>query len=120
MFAFPGIGDELEVLAGGDGIDGLATFAVGIGVDQRPYVHDSLALLARDLRPVVGVCRVRKIFVLLELLTDRGKEVVGANAFRASGDLSLDGELLRSPDDVLDHGARREVLEVHDFGIAPL
>ena len=58
--------------------------------------------------------------MLLELLTDRGKEVVGANAFRASGDLPLDGELLRSPDDILDHGARREVLEVHDFFVAVL
>ena len=46
VFAFPGVGDELEVLAGGDGIDGLATLAVGIGVYQRPHVHDSLTLLA--------------------------------------------------------------------------
>ena len=46
VFAFPGVGGELEVLAGGDGIDGLATPAVCIGVDQRPHVHDSLTLLA--------------------------------------------------------------------------
>ena len=46
VFAFPGFGGELEVLAGRDGIDGLATLAVGIGVDQRPHVHDSLTLLA--------------------------------------------------------------------------
>ena len=77
VFAFPGVGDELEVLAGRDGIDGLATLAVGIGVDQRPHVHDALTLLARNLRPVVGIGRVRQILVLLELLTDRGEEVVG-------------------------------------------
>ena len=46
VFAVPGVGGELEVLAGRDGIDGLATLAVGIGVYQRPHVHDSLTLLA--------------------------------------------------------------------------
>ena len=70
VFAVAGVGGELEVLAGGDGIDGLATLAVGVGVDQRPHVHDALTLLARNLRPVVGIRRVRQILVFLELLTD--------------------------------------------------
>ena len=58
-FALVAGGDQLEVLAGGDGVDGLAAFAIGVGVDQGSHVHNALTLLARDLCPVVGVGRVR-------------------------------------------------------------
>jgi hypothetical protein len=37
-----------------------------------------------------------------------------------TGDLALDGQLLGPAHDVLDHGARREVLEVHDLLVAVL
>ena len=40
-------------------------------VDERADEDDALALLARDLRPVVGVGRVRQVLVLLVLLLDR-------------------------------------------------
>jgi hypothetical protein len=46
-------------------------------VDERAHVDDPLALLARDLRPVVGVGGVGQVLVLLELLVHRGDEVVG-------------------------------------------
>ena len=91
-----------------------------VAVDERADEHDPLALLARDLGPVVGVGRVGQVLVLLVLLLDGVDEVVGAHALGAAGDEPLDGQLLGPPDDVLDHGARGEVLVVEDLLVAVL
>ena len=56
-------------------------------VHEGADVDDPLALLARDLRPVVGVGRVGQVLVLLVLLVDRRDEVLGADAPLAAGDL---------------------------------
>src|SRR5215210_7835831 len=79
---------RLQVLTGRHPLDGptsggAVTFVMG---DERTDVDDALALLARDLRPVVRVGRVRQILVLFVLLHDRRQEVVGADAARAAGD----------------------------------
>ena len=47
-------------------------------------------------------------------------QVVGAKAATLVGDLALDRQLLRASHDVLDHRARREVLEVQDLLVAAL
>ena len=44
----------------------------GNGLD----VDDALALLAGDLRPVIGIGRVGQVLVLLELLADGVQEVI--------------------------------------------
>jgi hypothetical protein len=49
-------------------------------LDEGTDVDDPLALLARDLRPVVGVGGVRQVLVLLVLLVDRVEQVLGADA----------------------------------------
>ena len=89
-------------------------------VHDRAHVDDALALLAGDLRPVVGVGRVRQVLVLAELLLDRVEQVVGDDAALAARDRALDRQLLRAAHDVLDHGARREVLEVQELLVAVL
>ena len=90
-------------------------------LDERAHVDDALALLARDLRPVVRVGRVGQVLVLLVLLVDRLDEVLRCGCpGRPSADEPLDGQLLGPAHDVLDHGARREVLEVHDLLVAVL
>src|SRR5439155_17551710 len=112
----------LQVLARRDPLDGAAALGrlvVALG-DERADVDDPLALLARDLRPVVGVGRVREVLVLLELLADRREEVVGTDAPLAFGDGALDRQLLGPAHDVLDHGARGEVLEEHHLLVAVL
>src|SRR3954454_7773385 len=111
-----------QVLAGGHPLDGAA--AGGLLVlalaEQDPQEDDALALLAGDLGPVVGVGGVRQVLVLLVLLPDRVEQVLGADALALARDLALDGQLLGPAHDVLDHGSRREVLEVHDFFVAVL
>src|SRR5437868_4686067 len=77
---------------------------------QGADIDDALALLARDLGPVVGVGGVGQVLVLLVFLANRRREIVGADALPFSGDRPLDRQLLRPADDVLDHGARGEVL----------
>jgi len=60
-----------EVLAGGDTFDGAAAGRfVGVFADERTNEHDSLALLAGDLRPVVGIGGVGQVFVFLVFLFD--------------------------------------------------
>src|SRR5687767_4972276 len=110
----------LEVLPGGDPLDGATAFGLLAAGDERPDVDDALALLAGDRRPVVGVGRVGQVLVLLELLADGVDEVLGGDALFAPGDQALDRELLRAPDDVLDHGPGGEVLEVQDLLVAVL
>src|SRR5687767_10828690 len=105
---------SLEVLPGGDPLDGAAAFGLLAAGDERPDVDDALALLAGDLRPVVGVGGVGQVLVLLELLADGIDEVLCGDALLTPGDQALDRELLRPPDDVLDHGPGGEVLEVQD------
>src|SRR3954451_10678370 len=59
-------GSGLQVLAGvGGRVDGPAGLGA-LAADERADVDDPLALLARDLRPVVGVGRVGQVLVLLE------------------------------------------------------
>ena len=109
-----------EVLPGGDALDRAAAgdlavaFLVVVG-DDGADVDDALALLARDLGPVVRVGGVGQVLVLLVLLVDRRQEVLGADALVGPGEVALDRQLLGPADDVLDHGSGREVLEVHDL-----
>src|SRR5580765_5597774 len=103
----------LQVLTGID--DPLDTPELFFGLaHERLHVDDALALLAGDLRPVVGVGGVRKILVLLELFADGRQEVVGHDALLAAPDVTLERELLRPAHDRLDHRAGGEVLEVED------
>ena len=67
----------LQVLTG---VHALDLPAVAVVAEQRADVDDPLALLARDPRPVVGVRGVRQVLVLLELVADRGEEVLGLDA----------------------------------------
>src|SRR5438128_9608054 len=85
---------------------------------ERLHVDDPLTLLAGDLGPVVRVGSVGEVFVLLELLADGGEQVVGHDALLAAADVALEGELLRTAHDRLDHGAGREVLEVENLFVA--
>src|SRR4051794_35260934 len=115
-----GMPGGLEVLARRDPFYLAAALGVFALVHDRAHVDDPFTLLPRDLRPVVGVGGVRKVFVLAELLFDRVEQVLAFDAALAAGDRALDRELLRAPHDVLDHGARREVLEVQELLVAVL
>src|SRR5262249_50391202 len=59
---------------------------------QRLHRDDPLALLAGDLRPVVGMRRVGQILVLLELFADRRQEIVGPDALLPAADVALERE----------------------------
>src|ERR1700728_849124 len=50
-----------EVLAGAHALDRTATFGLAVLGHERAHVDDSLPLLARDPRPVVGVGRVGEV-----------------------------------------------------------
>src|SRR3990170_1537046 len=106
-----------QVLAGVDDLLDPALLLLRLA-HERLDVHDALALLAGDLRPVVGVRRVRQVLVLLELLADRRVEVRGRDALLAAADVALERELLGAAHDGLDHRARGEVLEVQDLLVA--
>src|SRR5438093_850716 len=108
---------RLQVLTGVDPFDlpALTTPAVS---EERPDVDDPLALLAGDASPVIGVGGVRQVLVLLELVPDRRQEVVELQPLLALAEEPLDGHLLGPGHDVLDHGARVEVLEVQDLFVA--
>src|ERR1700677_2524628 len=111
----------LEILPRAHVLDRATTLhVVFFSVDQRADENDPLALLARDSCPVVGVGGVGKVFVLAELLTNRFEEVVLLESSTLARDLALHGDLLGPSHNVLDHGARSEVLEVQDFFIAAL
>src|SRR5687767_8077805 len=72
--------NRLQVLPGRHPLDGAPTAGLLRRGHERAHVHDALALLARDLGPVVGVGGVREVLVLLVLLVDRGDEVVDPDA----------------------------------------
>src|SRR2546423_8329060 len=110
----------LQVLTRSHPLDGAAPGGLLALGEQGANVDDALALLARDLGPVVGVGGVGQVLVLLVLLLDGGQEILGADAFAFVGNRPLDGELLGPAHDVLDHGARGEVLEVQDLLVAVL
>ena len=77
----------LEVLPSRDPLDrATALGLVAVGRD-RADVDDALTLLARDLRPVVGVGRVGQVLVLFVLLLDGVDEVLGPDALAFAGDL---------------------------------
>src|ERR1019366_9232661 len=109
-----------EILTGTHPLDRPTALGLVAVPDERADVHDTLALLARDLRPVVGIGGVGKILVLLVLLPDRLEEVIGADPPGLLGDGALDGQLLGPSHDVLDHGPRREVAVVEDLLVAVL
>src|SRR3954462_7050493 len=88
---------------------------VALAADERADVDDPLALLARDPRPVVGVGGVRQVLVLLELVQARRHQVAHPQPAGPGLQLLLDRHLLRPVDDVLQHGAGVEVLEVQDL-----
>ena len=88
--------------------------AAGEGAD----VGDPLALLAAHARPVVGVGGVGQVLVLAHLRRERAEQVLGAQAPPAGGEQVLDGPLLRAVDDVGDHRAGGEVLEVQHLPVA--
>src|SRR6478735_9276628 len=70
----------LQVLAGvRRGVDSPGALGLLAG-DQRADVHDPLALLAGDARPVVGVGGVRQVLVLLELVDTCLEQVADAQA----------------------------------------
>src|SRR5437868_8785666 len=108
--AIPEGNTSLEVLARPHPLDGAPARGLLAFGEQGADIDDALALLARDLRPVVGVGGVGQVLVLLVFLANRRREIVGADALPFSGDRPLDRQLLRPADDVLDHGARGEVL----------
>src|SRR5947209_3619164 len=105
------ISSTLQVLPCRDAFDGAAAGGVLAVGDQRAHVDDALALLARDLLPVVRVGGVGEVLVLLELLLDRRQKIVDSDALALAGDRALDRQLLGPPDDVLDHCPLGEVLE---------
>src|SRR5439155_10077163 len=107
----------LQVLAGVDPLH-LATL-VSLGpAEQGPHVDDPLALLAGDPGPVVRVGGVGQILVLLELVADGLEHVLPLQPLLALRQEPLDGHLLRPGHDVLDHGARVEILEIEDLLVA--
>src|SRR6202046_5772473 len=95
-----------EILTSADPLDGASPCCLPIFADQGTDIDDPLTLLPRDLGPVVGVGGVGKVLVLLVLLADGLPQVTGPDAAAFSGDGALDGQLLRPPHDVLDHGPR--------------
>src|SRR6188472_3819137 len=108
-----------EVLAGvGDGVDRPTRFGALLAGDQGADEHDPLALLSGDASPVVGVGGVRQVLVLLELVHARLEHVLHTQAELVVLEEVLDRHLLRPVDDVLDHRAGVEVLEVQDLLVA--
>src|SRR5918993_2574864 len=95
---------SLQVLPGVDLLDGAPEVLGVAALDQGPHVHDALALLARDARPVVRVGGVGQVLVLLELVGHRAEQVGRLDALLAGLQEPLDGHLLGPADDVLDHG----------------
>src|SRR5665648_297490 len=109
-----------EVLAGRrHRLDGAPALLAALALHDRADEDDPLALLAGDPRPVVGVGRVGQVLVLLELGDARGQQVLHPDAALTSGQQLLDRRLLGAVDDVLDHGAGGEFLEVEDLLVAP-
>src|SRR5262245_8979066 len=92
---------HLQVLTGSLALHGpLLVLAL---TRERLDVDDPLALLPGDLRPVVGVGRVRQILVLLELLAHRRQQVVQLDALFDVRDVSLERELLGATHDRFHH-----------------
>src|SRR5512132_3618700 len=111
-------GRSLQVLPGVDLLDGAPEVLGVAALDQGAHVHDALALLARDARPVVGVGGVGQVLVLLELVGHGDEQVGRLDALLAGLQEPLDGHLLGPVDDVLDHRPGVEVLEVQDLLVA--
>src|SRR5438046_8323833 len=83
----------LEILAGGDDLLDVLLLLFGVA-HERLHIDDPLALLAGDLRPVVGVGRIRQILVFLELFAHGIEQVAGADPLLAAADQPLEGQLL--------------------------
>src|SRR5262249_31560683 len=116
---FPRAEPASQVLPGvGHRVDRPARLGTGLAGDQGPDVDDALALLAGDPGPVVRVGGVRQVLVLAELVYARGQQVADPHALLPRLQELLDGHLLGPGDDVLDHRAGVEVLEVQHFLVA--
>src|SRR5271154_5056718 len=112
---------ELEILPRTHVLDRATTLdVVFFSVDQRANENDPFALLARNTGPIIGVCCVRKVLVLAELLTNRFEEILFAKAPPLICDLTLDRDFLGPANNVFDHGARCEVFEVQNLFVAAL
>src|SRR3954454_911894 len=109
LIGAPGPGSQ--VLTGvGHRLDGTARFGALLAGDQGPDEHDPFTLLARDPGPVVGVGGVGEVLVVLELVHARLQQMLYPEPLLAVVEEVLDGHLLGSFDDVLDHRAGVEVL----------
>ena len=75
-------------------------------------MDDLFALLTGDLCPIIGIGRIRQIFMLLVLFADRTREVVHLQAFLVRCDRAFDGKFLRARDNPFDQRTARKVLEV--------
>src|SRR5450631_4454533 len=76
----------LQILTGCDPLDLTSTAGLVVLRHDRADVDDALALLARDLRPVVGVRGVGQVLVLAELLLDRIEQVLRPDPAGTTGD----------------------------------
>src|SRR5215210_340439 len=77
---------NLEILACAHTLDGPSAGSFLALRHERADVHDPLALLARDLGPVVGVGGVGQVLVLLVLLLDGFEQVGGTDPPALAGD----------------------------------
>src|SRR5690606_19999690 len=108
-----GASTRLQVLSGvGEGVDGPARFGAHAAGHEGADVDDPFALLAGDACPVVRVGGVGQVLVLSELVDARVEQVLQPQSLALVGQVVLDGHLLAPVDDVLDHRAGVEVLEV--------
>src|SRR5216684_774027 len=94
-------GAVLEALLSGDDPLDHRLLLLGLAAEHLD-VDEPLALLARDLRPVVRVGRVGQVLVLLELLADRVQEILDLDALLARLDVALERQLLGPPHHRLD------------------
>src|SRR2546426_11521536 len=85
---------RLEVLPGRDHSLDYRRRPLGLSA-ERFDIDDPPAFLARDLRPVVRVGRIRQVLVLFELLPHRPEEIVELDALGAGLDEALEGQSLR-------------------------
>src|SRR5215203_1662361 len=109
-------GPVLQVLACvGHRVDGPARLGALFGGDERPDEDDPLALLPRDLRPVIRVGGVGQVLVLGELIQASLHQVTDPQASYGSLQEVLDRHLLGPINDVLNHGPGVEVFEVQNF-----
>src|SRR5690349_7574953 len=98
--------DPSEILPGvGDRVDGTARLGACLARDQRPDVHDPLALRTGYASPVVRVGGVGQVLVLAELIDAGRAQMAHPHALLPGPEHLLDGHLLGPGHDVIDHRA---------------